>query len=225
MVFEAFAVAASFLLRPFGYLTDQAVSIGPSQGRPILLIHGYLHDSSAWTFLKQAWSQSGLGPIYTLNLAHPFLSIRDYGAQVAKKAEKIAQERGRNDLVLIGHSMGGLVASWYASKLAPPTKELQVITIGSPLHGTHVAAIAIGPNGREMRRGSEFIEELQRGIDRCSQIDFYHIASMADQLILPGSSGKRGRDPNQEYILNDIGHLTLLFSPRVAKKIKEWLTN
>ncbi len=225
LVFEGFAVVVSFLLRPSGYLTDQAVSTGSSEGRPILLVHGYLHDSSAWIFLKRELSKSGFGPIYTLNLAHPFLSIRDYGTQVAKKAEKIAEERGRGDLVLIGHSMGGLVSSWYAATIAPRNKALEVITIGSPLHGTYAAAIAIGPNGREMRRRSEFIQELQREIGRRSQVGFYHIASMADQLILPGSSGRMGRDPKKEYILDDIGHMTLLFSPRVAKKIKYWLAD
>lgn len=222
LVFEAFAVALTFLLRPLGYLTDQSVSTGPSDGRPILLVHGYLHDSSAWIYLKRELRKSGFGPIYTLNLKHPFRSIRDYAAQVAKKAEGIAKQRGRSDLLLIGHSMGGLVSSWYASKIAPPRKKLEVITIGSPLNGTYAAAIAIGRNGREMCRGSEFIKELQQEIGK-SRIGFYHIASMADQLILPGSSGRTGRNPDREYILEDIGHMTLLLSPRVAKKIEWWL--
>ncbi len=223
MVFEGFSVLITFFMRPIGYLTNQGISSGASDGRPILLIHGYLHDSSAWMFFKRELGRLGFGPIYTLNLTHPFRSIRDYAAQVAEKSEEIRQKTGRDDLVLIGHSMGGLVSSWYAAKLAPEDKVLDVITIGSPLNGTHVAKIALGPNGKEMRPGSPLIEDLQQEIANNRRIHFYHIASKVDQLIFPHGSALIGMHPEKEYLVEDIGHMTLLFSPRVVDKVAEWI--
>lgn len=222
MVFEAVAVATTFLLRLPGHFSKGSASSPDKAGRPILMIHGYLHDPSAWVYLKRDLANAGFGPVYTLHLTHPFRSIRDYAEIVAKKAKEIAKETGRTDLSLIGHSMGGLVSAWYALKVAVPEKAMDVITIGSPLKGTCAANIAIGPNGREMRRGSDFIRELQKEIGQTDR-KFYHVASMADQLILPWLSALTGRHPEREYVLDDIGHMTLLLSPRVATQIKTWL--
>lgn len=223
MTIELLIFAACFFLRPFGYLANQDKSVGSSVGRPILLVHGYLHDSSAWTYMKQKLASEGFGPIYTLNLIHPFRSIRSYAQFVAKKAEKIAEATGRKDLILVGHSMGGLVSSWYATKLAPPGTVTDVITLGSPLRGTYVAWIALGPNGSEMRPGSEFIKELQTEIARSQDIRFYHIGTKTDQLVIPSSSAWLGDRKEKHFVVEDMGHVTLLFSKRVSKKTCQWL--
>jgi triacylglycerol lipase len=223
ITFETLVFLMGLLLRPLGYFTNQKKARGPSSGRPILLIHGYLHDSSAWVYLRKKLSREGFGPIYTLNLIHPFLSIRSYGEEVRKKAEEIALETGRKDLILMGHSMGGLVSAWYATKLAPPSTVTDVITLGSPLKGTYVAHIAVGPNGKEMRPHSEFVQELQKAIAESSHIRFHHIGTKTDQLVIPHTSSWLGEPSERHFILDDIGHVTLLFSPRVLQKISHWL--
>ena len=223
MAFEFFAVSASFLLRPFGYVKKINQKSGPETGRPILLIHGYIQNASNWIYIKRFLSQKGLGPIYTLNLLPPFRSIRDFGDLVAQKAKEIAEETGSKELTLIGHSMGGLVSLWYAMKIASPGTVRQVITIGSPIAGTHLAKIAIGPNGREMERGSEFVQELGKELGKNSQIPLYHIGSKIDQITVPYSSSITGHHPEREYLVDDLGHMTLLVSSRVARKIEEWL--
>lgn len=223
--FEIFAVLATVLLRPIGYLSNQKKPTGSFRGKPLLLVHGYLHDASAWLFLKRMLNEAGFGPIYTLNLIHPFRSIRNYGKLVALKAQEIEKDTQRKDLILVGHSMGGLVSSWYATQIAPSGKVTDVITIGSPLSGTYAAFIAMGPNGREMHPGSSLITTLRKTIETNSTTRFYHIASMTDQLILPYSSALTGRHPEREFVLKDIGHLSLLFSPCIANKIKKWLSS
>jgi len=223
MVFEALAVLTTFCIRPLGWMSRHRATGCPEKGRPILLIHGYLHDASAWIYLKRSLCKKGFGPVYTLNLVHPFRSIGSYAKRVAERAAEIAKETGRQDLALIGHSMGGLVASWYAARCAPQGKVSDVITIGSPLAGTRVASIALGPNGREMRRGSGFSQALREEIGKSDSVRFYHIASRTDQLIVPYSSALMGFHPEREYLIDDIGHMTLLFSPRVGERISEWL--
>jgi hypothetical protein len=32
-----------------------------------------------------------------------------------------------------------------------------------------------------------------------------------------------GLSPEREFLLDDIGHMTLIVSPRVAKKVADWL--
>jgi triacylglycerol lipase len=224
LVFEAFAIGFSFLMRPFRYVGLASGKCGLEKGRPILLIHGYLQNATNWIFLQRLLCRRGFGPIYTLNLSHPFRSIADYAELVSQKAMAIAKETERNDLTLIGHSMGGLVSVWYASKVADQGKVGDVITIGSPMGGTKLAAIAIGSNGREMQRGSDFVRQLQEELQQNNRIRFYHIASKADQIVLPYSSALTGLHPEREYLVDDIGHMSLLYSFRVADKIEEWLS-
>ena len=224
VTFELIAILFTFFLRPVGYFRNQDQFAGASSGRPILLVHGYLHDSSAWIYIRKKLSEKGLGPIYTLNLMHPFHSIRAHAETVQQKARKIASQTNRKDLILIGHSMGGLVSSWYAAKLAPAGTVTDVINIGSPLGGTHVAAIALGADGREMRLNSPFVQELQREIERNEHTRFCYMGTRTDQLVIPSSSCWIGDDPLRQFIVDDLGHLSLLLSPRISDKICDWLS-
>lgn len=220
-IFEAFGIMIVWCLRPIGYLWKLEMRCG--KGQPILLVHGYLHDSSAWIYLKRQLKLDGFGPIYMLNLKHPFLPIAEYAKQVERRAIQIELETGRSDLVLIGHSMGGLVSSLYATEVAPKGKVTDVITIGSPLAGTYVAKIALGPDGRQMERGSEFLKHLRNSILSSRGIRFYHMGTKTDELVIPYTSAFIEEKGAKQFMVNDIGHVSLLYSPRVAEKLIAWL--
>jgi triacylglycerol esterase/lipase EstA (alpha/beta hydrolase family) len=216
MTFEFFAFAGVALLR---FLPSRKVVSG--KGKPILLVHGYVNSGSVWTFLKKRLEKAGFGPIYTINLGHPFRSIQEYARKVQTEAEAIAAETGRKDLILIGHSMGGLVSALYALSLSSPGTVTDVITIGSPLAGTLMARLGIGPNAREMERDSTLIRDLQAAMAKNQHIRFHHIATKSDQLVIPGHSAVILA--NNHFILEDLGHASLLYSRRVTDKIAEWL--
>lgn len=222
MVFEAFGVVFMWCCRPFGYLWKLESRKGTK--RPILLVHGYLHDSSAWIYHKWMLLRHGFGPIYMLNLKHPFLPMSEYVKKIEERASQIEKETRRKDLILIGHSMGGIISSLYATRSAKPGTVTDVITIGSPLGGTHVAKIALGSNGRQMRIGSKILAELREEIKASKTVRFYHIATKTDELVIPYTSEIVEGPLERLYVLNDIGHVTLLYSPRVAKKIISWIS-
>lgn len=194
----------------------------PGNSRPILLIHGYVNHPNVW-WLQKRWLKSfGLGPVYTINLGHPFKSILSYAEKVKAKAEEIAKDTGREDLILIGHSMGGLVGAWYATKLAKENTVTDLITIASPLEGTPMARIGIGANAREMSPNSEFINNLQEAIKQNQLIRFHHIATCRDQLVLPGTSALIVG--HNHFLFDDLGHASLLYSKKTAEKIHEWVS-
>jgi triacylglycerol lipase len=116
--------------------------------------------------------------------------------------------------------MGGLISSYYAANIAPH-RVTDVITIGSPLNGTPVARIAIGPNARQMQRGTEFLKELKIKMKSREQIRFFHIASRCDQLVIPGDSAIIENNPH--LIFDDLGHASMIFSKRVVKAIRNYL--
>jgi triacylglycerol esterase/lipase EstA (alpha/beta hydrolase family) len=219
LTFELFAFAAVAILR----LVPRKESAQGSGKRPILLVHGYCNHGSVWAYLQPLLAKLRVGPVYTINLGHPFRSIREYAEHIQAKAAAIRSETNEPHLILIGHSMGGLVSAFYATKMAPENSVTDVITLGAPLGGTHMARLALGPNGKEMRRASTFVQELKTLIQSKPGIRFFHLGTRTDQLIFPSESAILGNDPSREFVLEDIGHASLLFSPRVAAKITEWL--
>jgi triacylglycerol lipase len=223
MPFELLALIAVPMMRILRFSKTFQKPVGNLQGRPILLIHGYCNDGSAWSYLKHRLAKESIGPIYTIDLSFPFRSIYEYALEVKEKAAQIRNETNRTDLVLIGHSMGGLVSSLYTTDFAPPETVTDVITIGSPLGGTHVAKIGIGPNAKEMECSSEFISQLHVKIAKERFSRFYHIATNTDQLVIPCRSALLKNNPSREFLFEDIGHASLLFSPRVGSLIACWL--
>ncbi|MBI3508980.1 MAG: alpha/beta fold hydrolase [Chlamydiia bacterium] len=224
LAFESLAVFVVTLMHPLRYCKFPRYGAASVPGKPLILIHGYLHDSSAWLYLKAKLLAAGFGPVYCAHLGHPFRSIQSYAETVQELAARIEQETGRSDVAIIGHSMGGLVATFYATRFAPAGKVTDVITIGSPLAGTYTAHMAIGPNGREMEPGSELVQQIQKEILSHDKIRFYHIASRSDALIIPQSSALVGNRAERQFVMEDVGHVSLLFSPRVAQKITDWLS-
>jgi len=221
MTFELLSFGCVLLTCPFPRLFLRgSCRENASRGQPILLVHGYLNTSAVWIYQKRKLENAHLGPVYTIDLGHPFLSIREYAEKVKAKADEIARREKRSDLILIGHSMGGLVSSWYATRLAEAGRVTDVITIASPFAGTPVARIGIGANAREMERGSLLIRELKAGMGK-NKIRFYHIATKRDPLVIPGiSAALFNSAPDRNFIFEDISHASLLYSPRVA----DWIT-
>lgn len=217
MTYEGLALAGIALLRliPMSKKTC-------GNGRPILLIHGYINHGRVWRMQKKRLEAKGFGPIYFINLGHPFKSISDYAEKVKGKVEEIAKETNRKDLILIGHSMGGLVSCFYGTKLAAPGTVTDIITIGSPFIGTPMARIGLGRNAREMEPKSSFLKELVEAVNQTAHINFHHIASKTDQLVIPGGSAIIPH--HKHFIYEDIGHTGLLYSYRVTEKITEWLS-
>lgn len=224
MAFEGFAILG-IIASLFARLVKKRK--GPFvQGQPILLIHGYFNDSTVWLYQKKQLEEAELGPIYTIDLGYPFLSILEYARKVAEKAKLIEQETGRKDLILIGYSMGGLVAIWYAMKIASKGSVTDVITIGTPFAGTPVARIGVGRNAREMQPDSELLKKLQAEIERHPEIRIYSIASKSDEISFPGGSTSLIGDlPERQFLIDDLGHAGLIYSPRVAQKIRSWIAS
>lgn len=219
---ESFLFVVSLLLRPFSYF-EKYQSYHSLQGRPVLLIHGYLHNSSAWLFMKYLLMQRGLGPLYGLNLKKPFGSIQGHADQVKQKIAQIREETGRKDVVLVGHSMGGLVIAWYAVQNGNAQNPIDVITLGSPLRGTLAANIALGKNGKEMRIDSLFIQELRNSLSNNPFVSLYCIGTQTDQLIIPYTSALYSSVAKETYEVKHVGHLGLLCSPKVADQLFRWI--
>jgi triacylglycerol lipase len=207
------------ILFPSGLFSINRIRQISASKTPILLIHGYLYNKGGWLFLRKRLLNACLGPVFTINLGYPFRSIEEYSQLIKAKAEQIAQITGRNDLILIGHSMGGIISSYYAAYLAPPGTVKHVITLGSPLKGTKMSIIGIGKCIRQIAFDNIFILQLQKDVSKLNQTQFLCIGSQTDLFIIPQESALYSHPEAKKLVFPDMGHLQFLFSRRVADAI------
>ena len=206
---------AAFLsaARPLGFL-PLASGKGP---RPIIVLHGYAMNRANFTVLAYRLRKAGLGPIYGFEywtLGRVAAGARQLGWFV----DEVREATGADKVDLIGHSMGGVVARYYAALAGGHTGVDHLITIGSPHAGTDVGRFGIGHPARELVLGSKLIQRMQAAPVATKLTT---ILSEGDALV-PAS--QQPEIPGAERIVYaDLGHVAMLGSKRVANAIIERL--
>lgn len=179
-----------------------------SAGRPVvLLIHGYGCNRGTWWWLRRRLEAAGF-VVATINLEPPYDGIEHFVTQLDRRIESICAETGRERLLLVGHSMGGLVARAYLARFGSG-RVRRLVTLATPHAGSKLAFLGIGRNARQMEPTSVWLKELWR--DR-PDIPMVSVRNSHDNFVVPQDSQ---RYPSaQDVELPGLGHLAMLFSPR-----------
>lgn len=187
---------------------------------PIFLVHGYLERPSLWGWFRRALLQYEVGSIHLIALHLPYGSLEELALQLKRN---IARLEGKKPCILIGHSMGGLVCSYYAECLEEGKQVEKVITIGSPFSGTLMARFGRGNSAKQMLPSSPFLCHLQDKL-QISTRSYLYIASSQDNLIIPFSSALGVDNPHhQNLCFPHLGHISLLFSSDIVREIAQFL--
>jgi triacylglycerol esterase/lipase EstA (alpha/beta hydrolase family) len=206
---------------------------------PILLIHGNGFNEIQWALARYFLSGSEYGSVFTLNLDglltnQSHLGIDDYAKLVQIKIEDIKKKTGRDDIIMSGHSMGGLVAAYYAEYLAKPEEVKGVISISTPwkksaLLGftTHITkkcfpSLFENPKRyRQMRDENNFVTELLARMSKKSY--YYSMFSEGDEMV-SGSSGRlEGLPKERVRKFSWLGHYSPMVSPAVWNTMQRWI--
>lgn len=195
---------------------------------PILLIHGFCGSSNNWLYHRQRLVGAGYSNIFTINLGSPFRSIEDYAKLVRDKVASIQQVTGQSTILLVGHSMGGLVGRTYRYDYAQEQgiRIPKIITLGTPLNGTYAAYLAapLSPASRQMEPGSAFVCRQQELASSDDSTQYCHIGSAVDSIVLPPASSFQGGSRQTRTVeFEDTGHIELLFSDAAADLLIEEL--
>jgi pimeloyl-ACP methyl ester carboxylesterase len=141
--------------------------------RPVLLLHGWLSARRTFDVLERRLRRDGYG-VFSLDLGGLRGSsigrgIDDLADLVRAKIERIyGRNPGLGPLAIVGHSKGGLIASYYVKKLGGWRRTRAVVTLGTPYRGTPLAwlGLPIAPVVRslvQMAPGSAFLARLHDG--------------------------------------------------------------
>jgi triacylglycerol lipase len=206
------------LTQPFHQLVMFNEPAGDKSGTPILLVHGYFSNRGMWWRFRRALAAAKMGPVYAITLLPLWGSIDAMLAGLKQKIDAIAAESGQSQLIIVAHSMGGLVSRAYMAERAENAARVsQFITIGSPHHGTRMASVGFGQCVYEMRVGSAWIAALERAEQGIAHPPTLSIYTVNDDLVVPAESAQLSWAEN--VATEGMGHVGLLFSKSVAQQV------
>lgn len=220
--FKATMLSSSWTMAFFSF--EKRVPEHP-EGLPVLLIHGYACNSGYWHSMSKALLQANIAH-YALDLEPVFSDIETYVPAVHKAAVGICAGTGHQKLIIVAHSMGGLVARAYL-KAYGSAHVAKVITLGTPHNGTGLANFGIGRNSRQMRRdclqegkiSNDWLRQLARSEDKSQRALFVSLYSHHDNIVAPQTSSFLEGAKNIDF--RGVGHVALALHPIIQKQVIE----
>lgn len=194
---------------------------------PIVLIHGYMCNAAFWYPTKRFLLKQGFKNIFVFTLQPPYANIDLYAEMLKRKVSVILNETGHRKVVLIGHSMGGLVARAYVAHCNGASHVFKIITMGTPNHGTKVAEvpphfIKQGMNCRQMRTDNEWLGQLcESELKMKEQVPVTCVFSFHDSIVCPQKSGVLKMKHVKNVPLTGMGHLAMTFSKTIHKILEK----
>ena len=217
----------ALLLDNFAYLPFERQALRPdpdpaaAAGMPVVLAHGYLSNRGYFRPLVRGLEAAGIAPILAPDFTAVFAPIETYVAQLHGQIERIAAASPHGRVVLVCHSMGGLAAREYLRRHGAG-RIAKLVTIASPHHGTVLARVGVGPNARQMRRGSAFLAALEAAErDNPPRVAAASIRSAHDNLVAPQETSRLPWARN--VVLKGLGHIDILGSRALREALLEEL--
>ena len=195
-------------------------------GTPILLVHGLVDNRSVFTLLRRTLRRRGFGRVIPVNYSPFTQDVRAAAAQLARLVEKTCEETGYERVHVVGHSLGGIVARYYVQRMGGDARVHTLCTLGSPHAGTVAAHLLPSRLVRQLRPGSELMQELAAPSPEC-RTRFVAFWSDLDQLIVPKRAA-RIEHPDlaaRNVLLRGVGHMSLPIDGRVVHEIATLLAH
>lgn len=191
---------------------------------PVLLLHGYGCNSGYWSALTPLLDAARISHA-TLDLEPVAGDIDGYVPQVQRAALQLCAQAGAAQLVIVAHSMGGLVARAWMREHGI-ARVARLITLGTPHHGTCLASFGVGRNAAQMRRAgcadgleSPWLRALAAGESAEARALITSIFTHHDNIIAPQTSSVLEGARNIAF--GGVGHVALGRNRRVLARVMQ----
>ncbi|NHZ95317.1 triacylglycerol lipase [Massilia sp. CCM 8734] len=204
-------------------LAHQRIHAG-STAPPLLLLHGYGCNSGYWAHLVRELDAARISHA-TLDLEPMLAGIDDFVPAVRRAVEALCAASGAPCVVIVGHSMGGLVARAYL-RAHGSAHVAHVFTIGTPHHGTSLASKGPGLNAVQMQydEGGDapagaWLRQLAASESAHTRALITSIFTHHDNIVAPQTSSVLEGAHNIAF--GGVGHVALGRNRRVLARLMQ----
>ena len=197
-----------------------------SPAPPVLLLHGYGCNSGYWAQLGPMLDAARISHA-AVDLEPVLGAIDDYLPIVERALDALCAQTNASQVVIVAHSMGGLVARAYIRTHGADCIA-HVFTLGTPHHGTCLANMGIGRNAAQMRRSqgddapeSPWLRELAQSEAVETRALFTSLYTHHDNIVAPQTSCQLPGARNIAF--GGVGHVAMGRNRRVLARLMDEL--
>jgi triacylglycerol lipase len=143
---------------------------------PILLVHGYRGNPTTWADMKSFLEAHGR-TVEAIDLPSEDNVVN------AKAISTFLRDHGWTSVDLVGQSMGGLSARYFAKSIKSPVTVDAYVSLGTPQYGIWSACLLPSWYGGQMCPRSGFLRDLNAGDDTPGKSAWTTIYSTDDEYV------------------------------------------
>lgn len=177
---------------------------------PVVLVHGYGGNPSAWFPLQQRLLRAGFAHVHAIAYNPAIRDVPSIGRHLVRTCA-IVMQRSRTDHVhVVGHSLGGVVVRHAIQQLGLAPQVRTAVTVATPHRGLALAVTSVvgfpwpGRHSAQDWGGSTGRSGVRR-------VNFY---SDHDLVVRPASARAQASDRGaRDILVPRAGHLGILRAP------------
>jgi pimeloyl-ACP methyl ester carboxylesterase len=201
-----------------------ARTIPPLSSRPVVLLHGFASTPRVLALLARHVRAHLERPVLRPSLGFGWGDV----SRAAERVDAAITAAGFDEVDVVGHSLGGLVATELLKNVDRGRRVRRVITLGTPHAGVPlarwaaIATLSMSPCMRQLVPGSRYLARLAaRPVPAGSEL--VAITGEADALVPERSSCIATRAGQRWLRLRDVGHMQLVFHRDVLALVGDLL--
>lgn len=211
---------ATLGLGPLALWPRRAHAASDAGRRSVVLVPGWALPAGTTAVLASRLRTAGWGRVHPLHLG-AWRSLDDGARRLADALATLRRTHDVGDVDVIAMGLGGLVVRALLRRDGRAPRIRRVITLGTPHQGTlAVTWLRIGPWAADVRPGQGAVAALAGD---AVELDAVALASAHDVLLEPPALAYWPGAFN--VTLRHVGHLGMLFSPRVWSLVRENLAH
>ena len=186
---------------------------------PVVFVHGFLARAFTNAPLRDRLRAEGLT---CFDVELPGLNTQDMrrsSAAVGQQVEAILAESGAARVLLVGVSMGGLIALHYVRRGGGHERIHRMVAVATPFNGTSTIRLGrglgavLGEAARQMHPGAPFIQEITA--PPYPAADIVSIATHGDPMVHPDAARLAGaRNIVTDFCRWPLGHYCAVLHPK-----------
>jgi len=185
----------------------------------IVLIHGYMAKPAMFWLMRLRLRLRRIPNVLTFGYRSSGKDFEDYRDRLRDFMLKVRAETGITGVVLVGHSLGGVIAFEYAAEYGKDGDVKGVAAMASPFRGSRLASFGITSLERFLHpQNPAFAKIIRTRINA----PFISVYSKYDQLVEPYTNSEHPM-ADENIVTDSCGHAGFYFDGKVFKSILNFI--